>query len=50
MEWTASFIVRHAGRKGVVGGHFIALLNSHKFSLHFPLAEFLLQRENYAET
>jgi hypothetical protein len=45
MERTASFILRHAGRTDTVGGPFIAVLNSWNFSLHFALAEFLLQRE-----
>jgi hypothetical protein len=45
MERTASFILRHIGRTGNVGGPFIAVLNAWKFSLHSAQAEFLLQRE-----
>jgi len=44
MERTASFIVRHTGRTDTVGGPFIAVLNSWKFSLQFALAKFPLQR------
>jgi len=50
MERTASFILRHTGRTDFVGGYFIAVVNSCRFSLHFVLPEFLLQRENDTET
>jgi hypothetical protein len=50
MERTASFILRHTGRTDFVGGSFVAAVNSWMFSLHFALAEFLLQRENDAQT